>query len=198
MKKYLIAGAITISVLIGGIYTSYRIIDNVASYNKPDVEEDVGPSVVSQISPELITEETTEQVIEQEIKEQEIIEQTSTIGGVQFDTKLNENSVESEVVDVMHKMTHQKVRSEDKWGAIPLSEDTVTQVYEIVSKSNFGNKNGLMAILEKWKKGNFENVDTDHNYFWELQGGTVGQAYGKLTPNEEEEFIKNNFPNLFN
>jgi hypothetical protein len=177
MKKLWIVTGIVLVVLIFGTFGTYKILDNIVGYHK----NDNGPSIASKAAPKQGTK-------------QEIKEQTGKIGGVEFDTGLNENSTEFEVIDVMHKMTHQKVRSEDKWGAIPMSEDTVSQVYDIVSKSNFEQKDSLLEIIDKWKNNNFDNVDSDHNFFWNLQGGTIGEAYGKLSPEEEAEFIKNNFP----
>ncbi len=103
------------------------------------------------------------------------------------------NSTKIDVIVVMHKMTHQKVRAEEKKGAIPMLDGTIQQVYDVVTVNNFDNKNSLLRILEKWKNGNFGNIDEDHNYFWSLQDGEVGEAYGKLSPAEEAEFIKNNF-----
>ncbi|PKG24754.1 DUF6241 domain-containing protein [Niallia nealsonii] len=120
-------------------------------------------------------------------------EQTGKIDGVTYDTKLNDQSTEDEVVQVMHQMTHQKVKAKEKWGAVPILEDTINQVYSIIAKSDFENKAELLDIVDKWKNNNFEAVDEDHNYFWKLQGGTIGKAYGILSEEEEEEFIKNNY-----
>ncbi|WP_411675014.1 DUF6241 domain-containing protein [Cytobacillus kochii] len=48
-------------------------------------------------------------------------------------------------------------------------------------------------MLDKWSKGDFSNVDNDHNYFWSLQNGTIGKATGILSPEEEEAFIEKYF-----
>jgi hypothetical protein len=177
---------IVIVFLIVGIYATYEILDNVASYNKThDETVNDGPSVVTQAAPQQETEEEIENK-----------DQTSYIGEVTFDTNLNVNSTKLDVIVVMHKMTHQKVRAEEKRGAIPMSDDTIQQVYDVVTVNNFDNKVSLLRILDKWKNGNFKNIDENHNYFWSLQGGEVGEAYGKLSPTEEAEFIKNNFSSI--
>jgi hypothetical protein len=181
MKRLLKVTGIILVVLFVGIFATYKIIDNAASYDKNHDQLDNGPSIVSKAAPKQGTK-------------QEIKEQTGKIGGVEFETGLNENSTELEVIEVMHKMTHQKVRAEDKWGAIPMSDDTINQVYDIISKSNFEQKDSLLAIIDNWKNNNFANVDLDHNFFWNLEDGTIGKAYGKMSPKEEAEFIKNNFP----
>lgn len=48
--------------------------------------------------------------------EEEIKEQTSFIGGVSEELGITADSEESEVMQIMHEMTHQKVRAQDKWG----------------------------------------------------------------------------------
>ncbi|MFY4776246.1 DUF6241 domain-containing protein [Metabacillus sp. RGM 3146] len=106
---------------------------------------------------------------------------------------IDPNSSEIQVVEVMHKMTHQKVKADPKWGAIVMKKDTISKIYEILKNSEFKDKKNLLAIAERWKSGNFQNVVEDHNYFWKLQGGTVGKAYGKLDHLEEQTFCLNNF-----
>lgn len=128
-------------------------------------------------------------------KEEEFKEQTKNIGGQQFELGLKPGMAQEYVVEVMHKMVHQKVKAEDKWGAIPMSDDTVSQLIEFLEKSDLRSKDALLKIAHDWKAGNFSHADKDHNFFWEQQGGTIGKAYGLLTPEEEAEFIKNNFEN---
>ena len=116
------------------------------------------------------------------------------IDGIEYDTGLTPESTEDEVIGVMHKMTHQKVRAERKIGAIPMVEDTINQVYDIVSNSNFANKEKMLEIVGIWKKGWFHNIDSNHNFLWKQQEGSVGRAYGILSSAEEKEFIRENFP----
>jgi hypothetical protein len=126
-------------------------------------------------------------------KDEDMEEQTSEIGGVQDETGLTQNSIQEEVMDVMHHMTHQKVIAEEKWGAVEMNSENINAVYEIVVDSDFMLKGDLLNIVTGWKEGNFDNVAQDHNYFWEYQNGTVGKATGILNSAEEEEFIGNNF-----
>lgn len=113
-------------------------------------------------------------------------EQTAAIGGVEDSTGLSATSTQDEVIEVMHHMTHQKVISEDKWGSVQMNPENINEVYEIVKDSEFSLKRHLLRIVTGWKEGNFENVDQDHNFFWEYQGGTVGKATGVLNSDEEE------------
>ncbi|WP_040203335.1 DUF6241 domain-containing protein [Neobacillus jeddahensis] len=180
MKKVLVLLLIVLIILIGGTYGVYKWFDYTASKKVTLLPK--------QAPDEYKAESKEEQALEEEQEEQ-----TGKIGGVQYDIKLNQDSSEEAVIDVMHMMTHQKVKAEEKWGAIPMIPSTINQVYEIVNNSQFTHKADLLAILAKWKDGQFAEVDSDHNYFWRYKDGTVGQAYGILTPVEEETFITNNF-----
>lgn len=120
-------------------------------------------------------------------------EQTKKIGGVTYDLNVSQSSEERDLIVVMHHMTHQKVKADEKWGAKPMIPETINEVYDIVSNSNFAREEDLLAILERWKNGDFSRVDDDHNYFWNYQNGTIGEAYGILSEAEEKRFIINNF-----
>ncbi|PLS08005.1 DUF6241 domain-containing protein [Neobacillus cucumis] len=188
MKKDLKVAGVVLILLIIGIFASYKIMNNAAEYEKNKASEVTAePSETSKPSE---SKKTTTPAKQKQTSQQD---QTAKIGGVQYDIGIDEESKESLVVEVMHKMTHQKVKASEKWGAIPLTEDTINQVYTIVSKSSFVHKIQLLEILDKWKKGDFDQIDHDHNYFWELEDGTIGKAYGVLSKEEEEKFIKNNF-----
>lgn len=182
MKKILTIMMIVLSLVIAFGYGTYKILDNAKNYQE-DNQDSEAAAVASH------EDESSPYATERE----EFEEQTKNIGGQIFKLELTDATTEGEVIEIMHKMTHQKVKAEDKWGAIPMSEDTVSQVLEFLDKSNFATKKDLKEIVEKWKNGNFQSVDQDHNYFWQRQGGTVGRAYGIMTSAEEEEFIKNNF-----
>ena len=97
------------------------------------------------------------------------------------------------VITTMHKMTHQKVYATDKWGAVQMTEDRVEKLYEVVKNSSFSNNDILISILDKWKAGDFNSVDEDHNYFWQYQDGTVGKATGIMSEEDEQSFIESTF-----
>lgn len=172
LKKVLIIVAVSASVLLLSLYGGYQYLVNKHENENLEMKEKAKAAGV-----------TTE----------EFMEQTQEIDGISYKVDLDENATQDEVIDVMHKMTHQKVRAEEKWGAIPMIPETINDVYEVVSKSNFERKEELIEILERWKKGDFSQADEDHNYFWVYQGGTIGKAYGIMSENEEKEFIRNNF-----
>ncbi|MEH7118522.1 DUF6241 domain-containing protein [Neobacillus vireti] len=105
------------------------------------------------------------------------------------------NMTEDEVMDAIHKMSHQKVESRKKWGAIPLTPGRVKQLLMVVLKNekNYVNSSVYIDILERWSEGDFSTVDKDHNKIWNLQGGTVGKAVGILSAEEEKAYIEEHF-----
>ncbi|GHH97396.1 DUF6241 domain-containing protein [Neobacillus kokaensis] len=177
MKKTLIWTAIVLVVLIGGKYGFNKVMDN------KDYAEKKQASAVQDMA---VNKKT-------DADKKDEKQQTAKIGGVQYEIDLDKDSPQNAVIDVMHKMTHQKVKAEEKWGAVPMIPDTINQVYEIVSNSDYELKDDLLGILEKWKKGQFDEVDEDHNYFWRYKNGNIGKAYGILSKKEEQKFIANNF-----
>jgi hypothetical protein len=169
-KKAKIITGITVLTLLTGSFGVYKVLNNVSNYEKK------------------------QSAIESRLEdEQESEEQTAYIGGIEFETGLTNKSYELDVINVMHKMTHQKVRSEDKWGAVPMTLEIINEVISVIESNNYDNKDDLLRIAKKWKDHDYEDIVQDHNYFWALQDGTIGEAYGILSATEEEEFIKNNF-----
>lgn len=166
------------TVLIGVKYGGFKSTGNEAESGKKQ---------------EKVEAKAVQEHVNKEKKEVDKQKQTAKIGGVQYDIGIDDSSSQDAVIEVMHKMTHQKVKAKEKWGAIPMIPDTINQVYNIVEKSEFDQKDDLLAILDKWKKGIFSEIDDDHNYFWTYQGGTIGKAFGIMSKSEEETFIKNNF-----
>lgn len=100
---------------------------------------------------------------------------------------------EEEVLETMNKMTHQKVKANEKWGYVLMSPENIKAVYDVVEKSNFENREMLLEIAGDWMTNDFSMVVFDHNIIWMLQGGNTGKAYDVMTPKEEEEFIHHNF-----
>jgi uncharacterized protein YxeA len=113
--------------------------------------------------------------------------------GAQKSLGINKHSSEQAVVEVMHEMTHQKVKADEKWGAVEMDQKNIDAVLSIVKSSDFTDKDQMLKIAENWKKGDFSNIVEEHNYFWQLQGGNVGKAYGRLSQKDEEAYIQKNF-----
>ncbi|MDM8148519.1 DUF6241 domain-containing protein [Priestia megaterium] len=126
-------------------------------------------------------------------EETSIEEQTSYIGGTTEEVTLDENSTAMDAIITMHQMTHQKVYSADKWGAVKMTPENIAKVTDFVRSIEFEQKIDMLKILGRWERGDFSTIVEDHNYFWNIQGGNIGEATRALTEDEEKEFIANNF-----
>ncbi|WP_045522770.1 DUF6241 domain-containing protein [Neobacillus niacini] len=115
-----------------------------------------------------------------------------------------ENTIETEFpIDMsemkvqlaIHKMSHQKVLAKKKWGALPLTPERVKRLIQVVEENRreYANADLYLEILYEWEKDYFVNVIIAHNEIWDLQGGTIGRAYEIASPEEEMEFIQENF-----
>ena len=93
----------------------------------------------------------------------------------------------------MHEMTHQKIKASEKWGARPMIKENIDTVYDIIEENDFEHKVILLQIADRWKNGDFSRVDKDHNAIWRLQGGSVGEAVGIMSEEEERRFVQEKF-----
>lgn len=102
---------------------------------------------------------------------------------------------DDEIAVIIHKMSHQKVEADEKWGAIRITEDRLKALSDQieVEKDNLANYDLFRSIVDSWMDGDFSRVDEQHNDVWNMQGGTIGKATGILTKQEENEFIDQNF-----
>lgn len=110
-----------------------------------------------------------------------------------LDVTIEWNDVQ--VQNAIHKMSHQKVLADVKWGAIQITKKRLETLSTIIdqNKDHLEHYDLYRDILDRWLKGDFSRADEDHNAIWELQDGTIGKAYGVQTKEEEQEFIKNTF-----
>jgi hypothetical protein len=121
-------------------------------------------------------------------------EQTRKIvTGLVQSTGIEPGDDEYKVIAAMHKMTHQKIKSDKKWGSIPMTDKNIKEIKNALESIDYANASTLMGIIEKWENGDFSNVAQDHNSLWKMQGGTIGKAYGTMSAEEERIFIENNF-----
>lgn len=103
---------------------------------------------------------------------------------------------EEELIQEVHNMTHQKVEADKKWGASEITADKVQKIYEVIKNKDFkksSNKQMLLDILEPWTRQDFSNSVSAHNRIWAYQKGNIGKATRLLTPQEELEYIEDEF-----
>ena len=116
---------------------------------------------------------------------------------VEYDLGIDGNTSDEELLDVIHQMSHQKIRSGQKVGHIPLTRDTVDQLYEAVHEKEDSKHEGLFRdIAEQWNKEKWLYIHHEHNAVWSIQGDGIGKATGKLTPDEEMRYIEEHYPEL--
>jgi hypothetical protein len=107
---------------------------------------------------------------------------------------INESPSEKDIADILHNMTHQKVRSEEKWGFVQITEVNLLAVKEVLQENPAFNQNiDMLGIVTGWLDSNFTNVVAEHNLIWKTKNGSVGKAYGILSPSEEASLIKKQF-----
>lgn len=94
---------------------------------------------------------------------------------------------------IVHRMTHQKVAADEKDGATEMTSERIDELLKTLDETDYDNKDVYLGILNEWDKGNFENAVEAHNEILSLQGGTLGVATRLFTPEEEQEFIEQNF-----
>ncbi|WP_110114642.1 DUF6241 domain-containing protein [Bacillus sp. CGMCC 1.16541] len=102
---------------------------------------------------------------------------------------------EEQIQNTIHAMSHQKVKAKDKWGFIPLTDERINRLLDIVKENEETYKDSdiYIAILTRWKAHDFSRIDKDHNSIWKIQKGNIGKAKGILSLDEEKAFIREHF-----
>ena len=180
-KKIAVITGITIGIFIGGTIVVVQIMNNTYTYKQKQ---------------EALASGMTEGEYSASVNEKEAWRYNTKrvgFGGGETKVNLNENADEFEVISVMHKMTHQKIRSTDKWGAIEMTPENVQKVKTIIEANDYKFEKELMTIIQNWEQNDFSNAAQHHNLLWKKQDGTIGKAYDNMTPEEEKAFIENNF-----
>ena len=103
---------------------------------------------------------------------------------------------EYQVQAAIHAMSHQKVKADEKWSELQLTQERVERLLAILEKNKYkynGSYTLYKHILTRWAEGDFSLAVDDHNVIWEIQGGGIGEAERLLTPEEEQAFIEKHF-----
>jgi hypothetical protein len=100
---------------------------------------------------------------------------------------------EDEFQWIIHRMTHQKVAADIKDGSTQMTPERIDELLKTIDETDYFHEDVYLRILDEWNEGNFENAVEAHNEILSLQNGTIGVATRLLTPEEEQEFIEQNF-----
>ena len=105
--------------------------------------------------------------------------------------------LEFQLQEVIHAMSHQKVKADKKWGVHMITKERTERLLEIAEMNEEKYEWGVLyvQILSRWVEGDFSTAVEDHNAIWELQDGNVGIAYELLTPVEEKAYLDYYFKN---
>lgn len=95
--------------------------------------------------------------------------------------------------DDIHKMTHQKVKAQVKWGSLEITEERINNMLTTAEESVYQYKDFYIETLSAWQRGDFTNAVQVHNVIWKSQDGSIGIATGLLTEREEMEYKAQHF-----
>lgn len=127
-------------------------------------------------------------------EEARLAELREEITQAKIDLGINGVPSEQELLEILHKMTHQKVRAQKKWGFIQMTEVNLIAVKEVLEENPILNENiNMLEMVNTWLNNEFSNIVADHNSLWGEKEGTVGKAYGRLSQAEEEALVKEQF-----
>lgn len=102
-------------------------------------------------------------------------------------------TTESEFMEVIHHMTHQKVEASPKWGAVQITEKRIDEMLTVLGANELENEDFYQETLSAWKNSDFSNAVEVHNKIWKMQNGTIGEATKLLNEDEEAEYIQKHF-----
>lgn len=112
---------------------------------------------------------------------------------IDFESKVEDPSeeVESKVNDMIHRMTHEKVRAESKWGHLKITDERIDEVISLLEQYNVDNRTFLHEEMLDWKDGDFSNSVKIHNVLTQPSDERYvrpGKAYGLLSAQEQKDF----------
>lgn len=118
---------------------------------------------------------------------EEIMEKIDSEPDIEAEAEMSQG----QIISTMHKMTHQKIIADDKWGAIPMTKENINNLVKVLESGDYDSR--LLSMAKRWQDGNFNSVADDHNTLWSMQNGTIGKAMRKATEEEERRFIAEHF-----
>uniref|UniRef100_UPI00352B2E24 DUF6241 domain-containing protein n=1 Tax=Aerococcus urinaeequi TaxID=51665 RepID=UPI00352B2E24 len=101
---------------------------------------------------------------------------------------------ESQFLNAIHYMTHQKVQANSKQGALEITPeriDIMLEQAEVFSDSE--HYPFYIEVLTAWDEGDFSNAVYAHNYVWNANDGDIGEAYALSDDDQEATFVEANF-----
>lgn len=142
------------------------------------------------------SQQTSALETEKEVAKTETVENEKDIELNPFGNTVKKENIDSgQILGYIHRMSHQKVKAENKWGFYLITDERVNWLLEAVKQNQYYLMYGdqYEDILTRWSEGDFSQIDQDHNFVWKIQGGTKEseKATGILSEEEELEYINN-------
>lgn len=139
-----------------------------------------------------VVEEKTEDDYDEEEQEYEDVDEAETHENPFGDIFKKENMIDLLFQDYIHKMSHQKIIADEKWGFYLITDERIEWLLEALDETTeeIEYEEVYREILNKWKNNDFSEVDEDHNAIWEIQGGEIGVATGIKSEEEERRYIE--------
>lgn len=101
---------------------------------------------------------------------------------------------ESQFLNAIHYMTHQKVQANSKQGALEITPERIDIMLEQAEAfSDSEHYPFYIEVLTAWDEGNFSNAVYAHNYVWNNKDGDIGEAYALSDDDQEAAFVEANF-----
>ena len=174
-KTILIIGVL-VAFGVGAYYFGSHYLSGDESADKEEIDEEIEQS----------RERAKKDVTEEDIAEYEK-EGLNPFGEAREQQELTEEHYQ----EYIHGMSHQKVKANEKWGFYLITQERIEWLLDGLENVDFGsNETIYQDILSRWAEGDFTQADQDHNKIWRMQGGTVGEAYGILSEEEEQAYIQ--------
>lgn len=114
---------------------------------------------------------------------------------IEFSDEDGKNGAPSEqkFADDLHKMTHQKVKAEVKWGSLEITDERINNMLKTAQDSDYQYKDFYIESLTAWQEGDFSNAVQVHNVIWRSQDGSIGIATDLLSEDEEMAYRAKHF-----
>lgn len=101
---------------------------------------------------------------------------------------------ESQFLNAIHYMTHQKVQANSKQGALEITPERIDIMLEQAEAfSDSEHYPFYIEVLTAWAEGDFSNAVYAHNYVWNSKDGDIGEAYALSDDDQEAAFVEANF-----
>lgn len=104
---------------------------------------------------------------------------------------------ESQFLNAIHYMTHQKVQANSKQGALEITPERIDiMLGQAEAFSDSEHYPFYIEVLTAWDEEDFSNAVYAHNYVWNANDGDIGEAYALSDDDQEAAFVKANFRDL--